>query len=35
MSADFLVDYPSRFAQFPGDHCEINLFHCARGELFG
>ena len=35
MSPDFLFDYASRFAQFSGDECEINLFHCARGELFG
>lgn len=35
MSSDFLFDYASRFAQFSGDECEVNLFHCARGELFG
>ena len=35
MSSDFLFDYASRFAQFSADECEINLFHCAPGELFG
>ena len=35
MSSDFLFDCPSRLAQFSGDKCEVNLFHCARGELFG
>ena len=35
MSSDFFFDYPGRLAQFSGDEREINLFHCARGELFG
>ena len=35
MSSDFFFDYASRLAQFSSDKREINLFHCARGELFG
>ena len=35
MSSDFLFDYAGRLAQFSGDECKVNLFHCARGELFG
>ena len=35
MSSDFLFDYAGRFAQFSGNEREVNLFHCARRELFG
>ena len=35
MSSDFLFDYADRLAQLSGDEREINLFYCARGELFG
>jgi len=35
VSSDFFFDYASCLAQLSGDEREINLFHCARGELFG
>jgi hypothetical protein len=35
MSSDLLFDYARLLAQFSGDECEVNLFHRARGELFG
>ena len=35
VSSDFLFDYTGRLAQLSGDEREINLFDCARGELFG
>jgi hypothetical protein len=35
MAPDFFFDYAGGLAQFSGDKREVNLFHCARRELFG
>ena len=35
MSSNFFFDYTGRLAQSSGDECEVDLFHYARGELFG